>query len=156
MRDYTQTRHGRGDAGARNPSNVDSFFERMHEPLSAMAGRLSIPPHYVLGLSSYESGWLDTHNTGLNNPFGLTRAGGNNLRFESTEAAIRYWEDTFGPQIRGATSPEDFADRLLGLRNGRRMPGWRVYNTANTQWRGNILASIRTVQRRLPMWRQQP
>ena len=150
VRDYVQMR--RGGESQRNPTDVDSFFDRAHEPLQALATRLGLPPEYIMGLSSYESGWLNPHNTALNNPFGMTRGGGNNLRFDSIDSAVRYWETLYGEQVRSATSPEDFADRLLGIRNGRQVPGWRVYNVRNTAWRSNVLASIRTVQRRLPLW----
>ena len=127
---------------------------RAYEPMRALADRLGVPVEYVLGLSSYESGWLDPHNTRLNNPFGLTRGGGNNLRFDSMDSAVRYWERLYGDQVRGATSSEEFADRLLGRRDGQLVPGWRVYNTVNPNWRASVLANIRSVERRLPRWRE--
>ncbi len=149
---YVQTRNRSGGA-AGNPSHVDRFFDIMHAPLQAASARLNLPPEYILGLSSYESGWLNSHNTGLNNPLGLTRGGANNLRFQSNEAAVRYWERLYGEQVRGSTSAEDFVDRLRGQLNGQPVPGWRVYNTINANWRTNVLDNIRTVQRRLPLWR---
>ncbi|WP_230166652.1 hypothetical protein [Roseomonas sp. CECT 9278] len=154
VRDYVQTRSGRGRSPTGNPAHVDAYFDRAYEPMRALADRLGTRVEFVLGLSSYESGWLDTHNTGLNNPFGLTRAGGKNLRFDSIDAAVRYWERLYGDQVRGAATAEEFADRLLGRRNGQQVAGWRVYNTVNPDWRARMLANIRSVERRLPPWTQ--
>lgn len=154
VRDYVQNRTGRGRPATGNPTHVDAYFDRAYEPMRALADRLGTRVEFLLGLSSYESGWLDAHNSGLNNPFGLTRAGGNNLRFDSIDAAVRYWERLFGDQVRGATSAEDFADRLLGRRNGQQVAGWRVYNSVNPDWRSRMIANIRSVERRLPAWSQ--
>ena len=101
-------------AGAGNPVHVDRFFSTLLDPLAEAAAKLGIPTAWLVGLSAYESGWLNSHNSALNNPFGLTAGGGANLSFRSNAEAIDYWVRRFGPQIRGASSPEDFVARLQG------------------------------------------
>jgi len=136
----------------RNPERVDSFFTRAHGPLAKLAQELGLPESYILGLAAHESFWMDPHNTRLNNPFGLTAGGGNNLSFSSVEEAISYWVSLYGNQVRGARSPEDFAARLLGELDGARVPGWRRYNSVDPAWRQKVLAVIATIERCRPLW----
>jgi PPE-repeat protein len=44
-----------------------------------MASTLETNADFLMALSSMESGWLDAHNQGLHNLFGVTHGGGNNL-----------------------------------------------------------------------------
>lgn len=153
----TQAPGAPGLAGRRAPSrnlaHVHRFFNELHDPLTEAAQRLGIPPAWLMGLSSYESGWLDDHNTRLNNPLGLAKGGADNLTFRSRDEAIRYWESLYGTQVRGAQNPADFVGRLLGERDGQAVPGWRRYNSETPAWRGKVLEQIETIQRRLPLWR---
>jgi hypothetical protein len=88
-----------------------------------LADELGIPVGYLLALSAYESGYLDDHNAALNNPFGLTEAGGNNIKFKSIDDAIAYWKSQYGDQVRGVKSLEEFAERLRGKKDGKPVPG---------------------------------
>ena len=145
-----------GSAGrpttSRNPAHVDRFFVELSDRLTDVARQLGIPPTWLIGLSAYESGWLNEHNTRLNNPFGLTRGGKANIAFASRDEAIEYWTRHFGPQVRGASSAEDFAARLQGRLDGRREPGWHRYNSVNPEWENKLLEQIETVERRRPAW----
>ena len=141
---------------SRNPAHVDSFFDRTHDSLVKLARELGVPATYILGLAAHESFWMNPHNTRLNNPFGLTAGGGNNLSFASIDEAIAYWSRLYGNQVRGATSPEDFVGRLLGEINGSPMPGWRRYNSKDSLWREKTLGLIETVERRMPLWNRTP
>ena len=44
-----------------------NFFSHLSE-LQNVARALNVPENYIVGLASYESGWLDTHNQGLHKP----------------------------------------------------------------------------------------
>ncbi|HUC69820.1 MAG TPA: hypothetical protein VMS01_01385, partial [Stellaceae bacterium] len=107
-------------AAARNPpatpeyrtGDPDKFFDTLYPPVHALAQRFGIDETWLLGLSAYESGWLDRHNRELNDPFGVTHGGGPNVAYGSIADAVAYWEQRCGPVVRGATSPEDFTQRL--------------------------------------------
>lgn len=130
-----------------NPTHVTKFFDDLHGPISEMATGLAVDENFLLGLSSYESGWYNDHNRNLNNPFGLTKGGGNNLSFDSPQDAIELWIRTFGDQVRGATTAEDFVKRLLD--------GPRVYNTVNKSWGDKVLQQIDTIRVRKDIWLQE-
>lgn len=61
-----------------------------------MANTLNTNADFLMALSSMERGWLDPHNKGLHNLFGVTEAGGNNLSFPTYQAAAGYWVKVFG------------------------------------------------------------
>jgi hypothetical protein len=89
-----------------------------------LSKQLNVPAPYIVGLASYESGWLDNHNYGLHDLWGLTNAGGNNLSFKSFQAGNAAFVNTVGPFIKGAqTIPKFFS----GLKN-------EGYNSANPNY----------------------
>lgn len=127
-----------------NPPHVTKFFDALYDVLKKLADELGINEDYILALSSYESGWSNPHNSGLCNPFGLTKAGGNNLAYASPKAAADYWKTQFGPQVRGVTSIKSFTDGLLGKPH--------VYNSVNPKWASNVQAQYATIVKRKPIW----
>lgn len=127
-----------------NPRHVNDFFEDLYPTLKKLAEELAINEDYVLALSSYESGWYNAHNRGLNNPFGLTKGGGNNLKFASPKAAADYWRETFGPQVRSAKTIDAFVTGLLSPP--------RVYNTVNPQWGAKVKSQYDSVVKRKKIW----
>lgn len=140
------------NAASHNPSNIDRFFDQLYSPLSRLAQDLGLPESYLLGLSAYESSYLDDHNRALNNPFGVTRAGGNNIQYKSVDDAISYWKSQYGDQVRGATSAQDFAQRLEGVLNGVPVAGWHKYNSVNPRWESEVTATVQSVGRRKEIW----
>jgi hypothetical protein len=76
-------------------------------------------------------------------PFGVTHRGGPNVHYDSIESAVAYWERRYGPVVRGASSPEEFVQRLFADH----------YNGADAGWRRNVLRAIRSIPRRLSTWR---
>ena len=120
------------------------FFQVMYPPVHAMANRLNINEDWVLGLSAQESGWLGVHAVNLNNPYGLTNAGGKNLEFSSIQSATDYWESHFGNTVRNATSENDFINRLRNTPNG-------AYNNSDS-WIKGVKGCIDGVQQRKPLW----
>ncbi len=77
-----------------------------------MAKTLNTNADFPMALSSIESGWLDPHNQGLHNLFGVTEAGGNNLSFPTYPAAADYWVKVFGKDVHNTTSMDSFAAGL--------------------------------------------
>jgi hypothetical protein len=65
------------------------------------------------------------------------------VRYSSIDAAISYWERRFGPAVKGATSAEDFVNRL-----------YREKYNLNSAWPGLILNAIRSIPRRLSAWKE--
>ena len=135
---------------ARNPpaasgyrsGDPDKFFDTLYPQVHALAQRLGIDETWPLGLAAYESGWLDPHNRNLNDPFGVTHGGGPNVDYASIAKAVVYWEKRYGPVVRGASDPADFAQLL-----------WRAgYNVQTKSWRKGVADTITSVTRRLPNW----
>jgi hypothetical protein len=98
---------------------------------------LNVPDDYVVGLSSYESDWLDNHNLGLNNLWGLTNAGGNNINFSSFASGDKYFLDHIGPFIRGANTISAFED---GLRK-------EGYNSKNPNYWTTLAGRIDNIEK---------
>jgi RHS repeat-associated protein len=84
-----------------------NFFSHISE-LRNVARALNVPEDYVVGLASYESGWLDVHNQGLHNLWGLTHAGGNNINFSSYTAGDSYFITRVGPFVAGSRTIGQF------------------------------------------------
>jgi RHS repeat-associated protein len=119
------------------PDYIKEFFDRYMDSFSDLANSLKIDINYLFALAAHEGGWNDAHNIALNNPFGMTRAGGRNLSFSSVKEACQYWLSNFGPWVKGAETHEDFIDKL----QNHKPP----YNTADSLWRQKQEATYKTV-----------
>jgi RHS repeat-associated protein len=107
-----------GTKGPCNTTNTNGaiqdrarFFTHLPE-LNNVAQALGVPNDYVVGLSSFESGWLDDHNVALNNLWGLTNDGGNNINFSSFASGDKYFLNRVGPYIKGANTISAFEEGL--------------------------------------------
>ena len=127
-----------------NPRHVNDFFNDLYPVLQKLAEELAINEDFILALSSYESGWYNAHNRGLNNPFGMTQGGGNNLKFASAKAAADAWHRTFGDQVRGVKTIDAFVKGLLSPP--------RVYNTVNKHWGTKVKEQNNSVVKRKSIW----
>jgi hypothetical protein len=127
-----------------NPDNVNRFFELLYDLISNAATELGVNEDFILALSSYESGWYNDHNLGLNNPFGLTKGGGRNLKFDSVDNAIDLFKRNYGSQIQGVSTIEEFTRAMLG--------GPLVYNSVNPKWAVKVQEQYRTIVRRKAIW----
>jgi hypothetical protein len=128
--------------GEYRTGDPDQFFDTVYDKFHALADRLKIDDTWLLGLAAHESGYLDQHNRELNDPFGATHRGRSNVQYDSIDAAIAYWERRFGPVVQGATSAEDFVQRLYANK----------YNP-NPGWPALILGVIRSIPRHLSSWK---
>ena len=77
-----------------------------------MAQELNVKRDFLTGLSSFESAWLDNHNFALHNLWGLTKAGGRNIKFSSFTAGNEYFVKKVGPYIRGVSTIDEFVEGL--------------------------------------------
>ncbi|MGD0007080.1 MAG: hypothetical protein ABSE93_00840 [Terriglobia bacterium] len=118
-------------------NNRNRFFQQL-PGLTSVASQLNVPTNFIVGLSSYESGWLDNHNFALHNLWGLTNAGGNNLNFSSFQAGNTYFVNNVGPYIQGA-------QRLSAFFSGLKNEG---YNSANPAYWTTLQNRIS----KIPMW----
>ncbi len=125
------------------------FYDSLYDRLQAMAKRLDIKVEWLLGLAAWESGWLDEHNWPMRNPFGLTDAGGPNLRFNAFRSAIDYWEKLFGPRVKGAKTVDAFLD-ALGPQKGR--PDLPAYNSVSKGWRSGVKSCINSQAHFIATW----
>jgi RHS repeat-associated protein len=121
------------------PKNIMNFFSIEIPYASQLANTWSTSVNDVLALSAYESGWLNSHNQNLHNPYGLTNAGGNNINFTTGyQAATNYWSQNDGSYIKGVTDIAKFAANLQPH-----------YNTVNPGW----AATLQMVYASVLYWR---
>jgi hypothetical protein len=100
-----------------------------------MAKNLNIDPNFLFSLSAFESGWFNLHNQELNNPFGLTQAEGNNIKFSSISSAASYWENQYGQSVQGAKDMKSFIAAI-------RKDG---YNSINPIYDKRLLATYKNM-----------
>jgi RHS repeat-associated protein len=96
------------------PTYIRNFFSDMI-PLANQLGKAwDTDANFILGLSAMESGWLNDHNRGLFNPYGITKAdkNRNNRTFTSFQQATDFWSNNFGSFIKGAKTIADFVNSL--------------------------------------------
>jgi RHS repeat-associated protein len=109
--------------GLRDCRNYKPLADWLCKRIKDLAQQLDVDPLLLLALAAVESGWNDQsnghpgnrprHAVELNNPFGVTHAGGNDIHFSSLDAAFSFWAKTYGDFVRGADDgPEVFLDRL--------------------------------------------
>jgi len=121
------------------------YFNDLYSLIHEMEHRLNLDEDLIFGLSAYESGYLNDHNRDLKNPFGLTNAGGRNLRFSSYPEVVDYWERSYGDTVRGARDADDFIARLGHAPKGS-------YNSRNPKWATGVRDTIRSVGTRRQAW----
>jgi hypothetical protein len=101
------------------------FFDKLYVLLNALATQLHLADaRFLFALSSLESGWLDEENDWLNNPFGMTSNGKDNLGFNSLAQATSYWKCKYADKVEGAATMERFISGLKSI----------GYNTVNASY----------------------
>jgi RHS repeat-associated protein len=117
------------------PPNQKRFFGNV-KLYVGIAKTAQTDPNFIMALSAQESGWNGAHSQQLNNLFGLTHAGGKNLRFPSYQASADYWASHFASWVQGAKTINSFLDGLLN-----HAP---PYNSADPNYRVDIAGGTRT------------
>ena len=83
---------------------------------NSMGTTLNSSPDFIMSVSSVETGWLGSHAQEIQNLFGLTNKGGNDLIFKGRggyQASADYWTKHVGSYVRNAKTMPDF---LTGLK----------------------------------------
>ncbi len=122
------------------------FFNQLLEPVTKVANQYNFDPNYLLAISAHESGWLGPHAYELNNAFGMTKAGGKNLEFNSFSESVDYWGKTFGSKVSGATSINDFINKLQTDLRSR--GGLGKYNSRDERYEDHIKDAYKSVSKR--------
>ncbi|NVN91514.1 MAG: glucosaminidase domain-containing protein [Desulfuromonadales bacterium] len=122
------------------------FFKELLGPVEKVAKQYNFDPNYLLAISALESGWLGAHAHELNNAFGLTKGGGNNLEFKNFSESVEFWGKTFGSKASGAVSIDDFISKLQT--DLRKQGGNGKYNTVNPKWGTEIRNAYHSVLKR--------
>jgi RHS repeat-associated protein len=117
------------------PPNVKAFFQALSPTINQMASDMNLPPNYLFALSALESGWYGSHAQSLNNPFGLTKAGGNDLKFSSISQAGQFFENNIGPSIVDSNTWPNFVQNLKG----------EGYNSVNPKYVESLNATYNSV-----------
>jgi hypothetical protein len=120
--------------GPNCPPNIANFLSTMIPLANQLATTWKTGANDILALSAYESGWLGPHAQALHSPYGLTKAGGNDLSFSSYQSATDFWSSNDGSYIQGITDITKFAAAIQPH-----------YNTANPAWSTtlvNVYASV--------------
>jgi hypothetical protein len=118
------------------------YLDKYYDAVAALAKVYNVNPALVLGVGA-ESGFA-TRGTYLmtGDAFGMT--GGNTKSMTtatSPEENVKQFFDKYGNQIRGTgTDDSAFLNALQGLdASGKRVPGWKVYNTFDPQgWNNKV------------------
>jgi uncharacterized Zn-binding protein involved in type VI secretion len=133
---------------AANPEKVTNYFNDMYALVHNLSKRMNTNEDLLFSLSSAESAWLDEHNRNLHNPWGLTKAGGNNLSFDSFQSATDYFENNtqWGCRLKEIDNIDDFIRELLTRPK---------YNSVNPQYETLLRRQYETVVRRKEIWIRQ-
>jgi len=130
-------------------AKFENFFNQLYGPALTIANQLNTCVQCVLGVAAYESGYYsDQHDIDLNNPWGSTQAGGNDLQFGSLQDAANYWEQSNAWRFTGApaTTNSEFINDL------EKVP---AYNSANPNYSSNLNGIINSVGTRMNIWLQE-
>ena len=105
-------RGGKTQQSAPNKPNLKCATPIMQPNYTSIFGRmgsdLNVNPLFIMSTALQESGWNLVHVFGtnsssggkpLNNLFGMTRAGGNNIAYPSVWASAQAWEANWGPYL---------------------------------------------------------
>ena len=109
------------------------IFQPMYLTIfSNMGKHLNVDPHFIMAVAVHESGWnlihvfgtnKSSHGKPLNNLFGTTYAGRDNIAYPSVGASADAWEKNWGPEL--ADHPSTIEDFTYDLTQNPK----HMYNT---------------------------
>jgi RHS repeat-associated protein len=118
---------GGGTGGPPAPCNSAIMQPQYLSIFAQMGTALGVNPMFIMAVSLQESGWGLSHVYGtnsssngqpLNNLFGSTNAGGNNIAYPSVQASATAWEQNWGSYLsNGPTTIQAFVGDLLSNPN---------------------------------------
>jgi hypothetical protein len=109
-----------------------------------MGKDLNVDPTFIMALALQESGWglshvFETNSSSgglpLNNLFGLTYAGGDNIRYNTVADSAIAWEDNWGKYLQNhPTTIQEFVNDLTSDPNHmyNASPNWKVSITGGS------------------------
>jgi hypothetical protein len=107
------------------------FFTESYPVICNGASSMGINADFLAALSAYESEWLDDHNKNINNLFGVTRGGRNNLLFTSLQDCMNWWAKNYASWFPDP-KPNTMEDFIACLRKGG--PNRTPYNSLDSQY----------------------
>jgi RHS repeat-associated protein len=132
-----------------NPKCSTAIMQPKYTAIFAQMGKqLGVNPLFIMSTALQESGWNLVHVFGtnsasngqpLNNLFGMTKAGGNNIHYSSVEASAQAWEDDWGPSL--ANHPQT----IQAYTNDLLSNPTHMYNS-NPAYPGNMAARYKQLQ----------
>jgi hypothetical protein len=132
-----------------------AYLDKYYDAVSKLAKQYKVNPALVLGVG-IESGFASKGTylrTG--DAFGMTGGSTSNMTEASSPADnVAQFFKIWGGQIRGAG--DNITTFLNGLEGqnpaGDAVKGWRVYNSATSDWRDFITGGIHQMQRDIPLY----
>jgi len=143
---FNQLQHQQPQLGAK----YENFFNQLYGPAVQISNDLGIAcVQCVLGLAAYESGYYsDQHDIDLNNPWGSTQAGGNDIHFSSVWDAATFWANSNSWRFdnnNAATNSQFITDLQMAP----------AYNSVNSNSYSNLNGIINSVNSRMNIWLQE-
>jgi RHS repeat-associated protein len=124
--------------GLRDCDTYQALWDWLCQGINDLAKSLGIDPSFLFALAGKEAGWNDAnmhpndpnasiddvprHAAELNNPFGVTAGGGNDLSWSSLGDAMDYWGNTYGHFVKGDKSIDQFMNGLKEAKYNSRDP----------------------------------
>lgn len=134
-------------SGPPAPCNSPILQNQYLQIYAQMGNQLGVNPMFIMAASLQESGWnlIHVYQTNsssngqpLNNLFGSTYAGGNNIAYSSVQASAAAWEQNWGPYLNPA--PQTISDFTTDLTSNPH----HMYNTS-AGWPGSISKDYNTL-----------
>jgi RHS repeat-associated protein len=112
------------------PPKFANFFKQA--PIfNALAKQLNTKALFLMAQSSWETGWLGPHAQDLHQLFGMTHAGGNDIKYSSYQRAADAYSKAYSPYVSNTSTMDQFT---AGLKS---VPP-HGYNTKNPNYYKNI------------------
>lgn len=130
-----------------------AYLDKYYDAVSALAKVYNVDPALVLGVGIESSFASQGTYLQTGDAFGMTGGSPEHMtKAASPSENVKQFFDNYGNQIRGVGS--DASAFLNGLQGrtatGKRVKGWKTYNTANPDWSEFIGSGIDQMRRDIP------
>jgi hypothetical protein len=135
-----------------------AYLDKYYDAVAALAKVYNVDPTLVLGVG-IESGFA-SQGTYLRtgDAFGMTGGSTKNMTTAASPAEnVKQFFDKYGNEIRDTGNDDStFLNALQGLdASGKRVQGWKAYNTVNPDWSAFIGRGIDQMRRDVPAYLSQ-
>jgi hypothetical protein len=136
-----------------------AYLDKYYDSVVALAKKYAVDPSLVLGIAGNESGFAsDGTYLRTGDAFGMTGGSTDHMTTASSPAEnVKQLFDRYGAQIYGTgNNVGAFINAMQGQdAAGAAVPGWKVFNRVDLNWRTKIRTDINQIQRELPLYLQQ-